>query len=242
MHGNEFHFGNKFQHVLFLQYMFIVVSARDEKSLNTWKVMLKAALLQWLGNSESQYVYWPPCELLLIKLAILGTFAKPNYFWSSEAITVWIQRCLFIPTLSFSFKKAPFLLSFISNFPYPEAVGPSGVRLIQCCILKWMTWVNKLYLPGWMSLLARVPKKILKCKAVSREINFTSKELMEKFRLEQRVLFKGKCLEGMRKLYCLRYSRLLAKTKCSKKCSKTQLSEKILHATTLLHWFYLLGK
>ena len=45
-------------------------------------------------------------------------------------------------------------------------------------------------------LLARVPKKILKCKAVSREINFTSKEEMAKFRLEQRVLFKGKCLEG----------------------------------------------
>jgi len=42
---------------------------------------------------------------------------------------------------------------------------------------------------------ARVPKKILKCKAVSREINFTSKEEMAKFRLEQRVLFKGKCLE-----------------------------------------------
>ena len=43
---------------------------------------------------------------------------------------------------------------------------------------------------------ARVPKKILKCKAVSREINFSSLEKMEKFRLEQRVLFKGKCLEG----------------------------------------------
>jgi len=42
---------------------------------------------------------------------------------------------------------------------------------------------------------AKVPKKILKCKAVSREINFSSVELMEKFRLEQRVLFKGKCLE-----------------------------------------------
>lgn len=42
---------------------------------------------------------------------------------------------------------------------------------------------------------ARVPKKILKCKSVSREINFTSKELMEKFRLEQRVMFKGNCLE-----------------------------------------------
>lgn len=42
---------------------------------------------------------------------------------------------------------------------------------------------------------ARVPKKILKCRAVSREINFSSKESMEKFRLEQKVLFKGKCLE-----------------------------------------------
>jgi len=42
---------------------------------------------------------------------------------------------------------------------------------------------------------ARVPKKILKCKAVSREINFSSREKMDKFKLEQRVLFKGKCLE-----------------------------------------------
>ena len=30
---------------------------------------------------------------------------------------------------------------------------------------------------------ARVPKKILKCRAVSREINFSSVEPMEKFRL-----------------------------------------------------------
>ena len=43
---------------------------------------------------------------------------------------------------------------------------------------------------------ARVPKKILKCRAVSRELNFTSKEQMERFRLEQKVLFRGKCLEG----------------------------------------------
>ncbi|KAK2168848.1 hypothetical protein NP493_1216g00047 [Ridgeia piscesae] len=42
---------------------------------------------------------------------------------------------------------------------------------------------------------ARVPKKILKCRAVSRELNFTSKEPMERFRLEQKVLFRGKCLE-----------------------------------------------
>ncbi|XP_067882188.1 retinal rod rhodopsin-sensitive cGMP 3',5'-cyclic phosphodiesterase subunit delta-like, partial [Heterodontus francisci] len=43
--------------------------------------------------------------------------------------------------------------------------------------------------------LARVPKKILKCKAVSRELNFSSSEQMEKFRLEQKVFFKGQCLE-----------------------------------------------
>lgn len=42
---------------------------------------------------------------------------------------------------------------------------------------------------------ARVPKKILRCPAVSREINFSSAEPMEKFRLEQKVLFKGRCLE-----------------------------------------------
>lgn len=44
---------------------------------------------------------------------------------------------------------------------------------------------------------ARVPKSILKCRAVSREINFTSAEPIEKFRLEQRVFFKGRCLEGL---------------------------------------------
>ena len=49
----------------------------------------------------------------------------------------------------------------------------------------------------WFDLFpARVPKKILKCRAVSRELNFSSQEVMEKFRLEQKVLFKGKCLEG----------------------------------------------
>ena len=42
---------------------------------------------------------------------------------------------------------------------------------------------------------ARVPKKILKCRAVSREINFSSIEPMEKFRISQRVLFKGKVME-----------------------------------------------
>ena len=42
---------------------------------------------------------------------------------------------------------------------------------------------------------ARVPKKIPQCIAVSREINFTLVEPMEKFKLGQKVLFKGRCLE-----------------------------------------------
>jgi retinal rod rhodopsin-sensitive cGMP 3',5'-cyclic phosphodiesterase subunit delta len=44
---------------------------------------------------------------------------------------------------------------------------------------------------------ARVPKRILKCRAVSREINFSSEEEMKQFRLEQRIYFKGTIIEGM---------------------------------------------
>ncbi|CAB1323834.1 unnamed protein product, partial [Coregonus sp. 'balchen'] len=45
-----------------------------------------------------------------------------------------------------------------------------------------------LSLPG-VEHEARVPKKILKCKAVSRELNFSSSEKLEKFRLEQKFGF-----------------------------------------------------
>ena len=56
------------------------------------------------------------------------------------------------------------------------------------------------YIIHYTLSIARVAKSILKCRAVSREINFTSVEPMEKFRLEQRVLFKGRVLEG--KILC----------------------------------------
>ncbi|KAI3386517.1 hypothetical protein SNEBB_006051 [Seison nebaliae] len=42
---------------------------------------------------------------------------------------------------------------------------------------------------------ARIPKSILKCRTVSREVNFTSKRKMNHFRLEQRVFFKESCVE-----------------------------------------------
>jgi len=40
-----------------------------------------------------------------------------------------------------------------------------------------------------------VPKRILKSRAVSREINFTSAEELKAFKLIQRVYFKDKCIE-----------------------------------------------
>jgi retinal rod rhodopsin-sensitive cGMP 3',5'-cyclic phosphodiesterase subunit delta len=40
-----------------------------------------------------------------------------------------------------------------------------------------------------------IPKDILKCRVVSREITFSSEEAMTDFRLEQRVYFKGTCIE-----------------------------------------------
>ncbi|KAB7507437.1 Retinal rod rhodopsin-sensitive cGMP 3',5'-cyclic phosphodiesterase subunit delta [Armadillidium nasatum] len=42
---------------------------------------------------------------------------------------------------------------------------------------------------------ARVPKNILQCRAVSREISFSSVQPMDKFRLEQKVYFKDRILE-----------------------------------------------
>ena len=46
-------------------------------------------------------------------------------------------------------------------------------------------------------LIARVPKKILKSRAVSRELNFSSAEKLESFRLIQKVYFKDSCIEGI---------------------------------------------
>ncbi|MCP9261333.1 Retinal rod rhodopsin-sensitive cGMP 3',5'-cyclic phosphodiesterase subunit delta [Dirofilaria immitis] len=57
----------------------------------------------------------------------------------------------------------------------------------------WQSY-DDLALPG-KEHQARVPKSILKCRAVSREINFTSVEKINKFRLEQRVYLKGDIIE-----------------------------------------------
>mgnify|MGYP003385496878 CR=1 FL=1 len=41
----------------------------------------------------------------------------------------------------------------------------------------------------------RVPKSILKCKVVSRDVNFSSVEKINKLRIEQRVYLHGNCIE-----------------------------------------------
>lgn len=54
------------------------------------------------------------------------------------------------------------------------------------------TWGADIYI---REQIAHIPAEILACSAVSREINFTSKELINQFRLEQRIFFDGSCLE-----------------------------------------------
>lgn len=41
----------------------------------------------------------------------------------------------------------------------------------------------------------RVPERILECRVISRELNFSSLQSMDRFRIEQQVLFKGRCME-----------------------------------------------
>ena len=53
---------------------------------------------------------------------------------------------------------------------------------------------------GWGDLMTQrdihIPKSILKCRAVSREFQFSSIEMLQTLRLEQRIFFNGSCLEG----------------------------------------------
>ncbi|KAI9204589.1 delta subunit of GMP phosphodiesterase [Polychytrium aggregatum] len=42
---------------------------------------------------------------------------------------------------------------------------------------------------------AHVPKSVLKCKAVARELDFTSEDLIDQLRVEQRVLVHGDSVE-----------------------------------------------
>jgi retinal rod rhodopsin-sensitive cGMP 3',5'-cyclic phosphodiesterase subunit delta len=52
----------------------------------------------------------------------------------------------------------------------------------------------------WGDLLTEreihIPARILRCAAVSREFQFSSVEMLQGLRLEQRIFFKGNLMEG----------------------------------------------
>lgn len=60
-----------------------------------------------------------------------------------------------------------------------------------------LMWQSEAWSDGLFEreLEAHVPPEILTCTAVAREINFSSEEELEHFRLEQRVFFQGMCME-----------------------------------------------
>jgi hypothetical protein len=43
---------------------------------------------------------------------------------------------------------------------------------------------------------AHIPKEILECPAVSREVTFKSKYKIDNFHLEQKIIFEGMLMEG----------------------------------------------
>merc|ERR1719247_588354 len=56
-------------------------------------------------------------------------------------------------------------------------------------------WENHEWDCGRLETEAQVPRAILKCRQVSREINFSSAEMMNSLRLVQTVIFNGSHLE-----------------------------------------------
>lgn len=99
--------------------------------------------------------------------------------------------------------SAPALKIGIASNPEAKAIGTGFT-------LNWMNmrdaftgrvlWEQH---SGWEDMYkreieARVPESILACKAVSRELNFSSSHQMESFRLEQRILLHEKPFEEWR--------------------------------------------
>jgi retinal rod rhodopsin-sensitive cGMP 3',5'-cyclic phosphodiesterase subunit delta len=84
-------------------------------------------------------------------------------------------------------------------------MDPRAAKILAGFTLNWMNmadahtgevlWTDN----AWGDLLAEremhIPARVLKCKAVSREINFSSREVLENLKLVQRVLLENKCME-----------------------------------------------
>ncbi|RLN64207.1 hypothetical protein BBJ29_000369 [Phytophthora kernoviae] len=88
----------------------------------------------------------------------------------------------------------------ISNNPWAKnickgfIINHMNMRCAETGRLLWQSdeWGEDIYR---VEQKARLPVDILKCPAVSREINFSSAEEIPQFRLEQRVFLGGSCIE-----------------------------------------------
>ena len=60
-----------------------------------------------------------------------------------------------------------------------------------------MIWESSNWGPDMFDkeMVENIPKEILQCRQVSREINFSSVQQLSKFRIEQRIFFQGQCIE-----------------------------------------------
>ena len=60
-----------------------------------------------------------------------------------------------------------------------------------------MIWESSNWGPDMFDkeMIENIPKEILQCRQVSREINFSSVHQLAKFRIEQRIFFQGQCIE-----------------------------------------------
>lgn len=72
------------------------------------------------------------------------------------------------------------------------------IRGQYSCRFRVSSWL--IYLDYLSINTEDIPKGILSCRVVSREIVFSSQIELESFRLEQRVYFKGVCIEGSLRL------------------------------------------
>uniref|UniRef100_A0A7S2BN86 GMP phosphodiesterase delta subunit domain-containing protein n=1 Tax=Haptolina brevifila TaxID=156173 RepID=A0A7S2BN86_9EUKA len=92
--------------------------------------------------------------------------------------------------------------------PQPEIIAPSDERamaILDGFRIDWMNmsdadtgevlWEES----GWDDLLTEreihIPARILRCRGVSREFQFSSVEMLEGLRLEQRIFFNGGLME-----------------------------------------------
>mmetsp|Transcript_15167 Transcript_15167/g.47989 ORF Transcript_15167/g.47989 Transcript_15167/m.47989 type:complete len:156 (+) Transcript_15167:270-737(+) len=93
----------------------------------------------------------------------------------------------------------------MATFAMPKS--DRGRQILKGFSINWMNmrdgetgrllWEERSWPENWNSeeVIANIPKETLKCREVSRELNFSSLEPIENFRLEQKVFLHGVCIE-----------------------------------------------